>query len=95
MYTGNHLMVISLALMSIWYPQSRLPVLEYVGSKLSMYVYLYHIAAGKMLDLLATKLHLWESGYRQLRPVCAVIVSLLTAQLLVMLVNAANKKLKN
>lgn len=95
MYTGNHLMVIAMALMSIWYPQRRLFVLEYVGNRLSMNVYLYHIAAGKLLDLLATKMHLWDSFYRSLRPVCALAVSLLTAQLLAMVVNLRKQKLKD
>ena len=94
MYTGNHLMVIALALMCVWYPQKKLALLEYVGGKLSMNVYLYHIAAGKTLDLLVTKLHLWNSGYKMLRPVFALAVSLLTAILLKILTDYKNQKKK-
>lgn len=84
MYTGNHLMVIALSLISIWYPGKKLRVLEYVGSKLSMDVYIYHIAAGKVLDLAATKLHLWGIGwFKSLRPVLVLVLSLLFAQMLV------------
>lgn len=84
MYVGTHVAVISLALLSIWYPQKRIALLDYIGDKLSMYVYIYHIAVGKVADLAASKLHLWGSGwFKPMHPLIVLAGSLLFAQLLV------------
>lgn len=93
MYTGTHLTTIALSLMSIWFPGKSLRALEYVGSKLSMDVYIYHIAVGKILDLAAGKLHLWGSGwFKPARPILALIGSLLVAQIIVSIRNAVKRK---
>lgn len=95
MYVGTHVTVIALSLISIWYPQKKLTVMEYIGSKLSMYVYIYHIAVGKVLDLIASKQHLWGNvHFKALRPVLVLIGSLLVAQLLTMIAQGRKRRLK-
>ena len=83
MYLGTHLSVLALALISIQYPGKSLDIMEYIGSKLSMYVYIYHIAVGKCIDLLYGKLHLWgKPGVKALRPLLVLTGALLVAQLI-------------
>lgn len=86
MYTGTHLTTVSLALLSIWYPGKRIAGLGYIGGKLSMYVYIYHIAVGKMVDLGFAKLHLWGNiPLKTMRPLIVLAGSLVFAALLVWL----------
>jgi hypothetical protein len=86
MYTGTHLTTVSLALLSIWYPGKRIAGLGYIGGKLSMYVYIYHIAVGKMVDLGFAKLHLWGNiPLKTMRPLIVLAGSLVFAAVLVWL----------
>jgi hypothetical protein len=66
------------------YPEKRIAVMEYIGSRLSVYVYIYHIAVGKTIDLIYTKLHLWGiTPWKLLRPILALLSSLAVAQIIV------------
>lgn len=86
MYIGTHITVIALCLISVRYSSCTIPFLEYVGNKLSMYVYIYHIAVGKCFDLLYSKLHLWgDNVFQLLRPILVMGCSVLIAYLIVAL----------
>lgn len=60
-YLGTYVCVIALILITVCYPNLRMGALEFMGSKLSMNIYLYHIAAGKMSDLIAQEFRLWKN----------------------------------
>lgn len=95
MYMGTHLTTISLCLISVWYPDKKLRIMEYVGSRLSTDVYIYHIAAGKVLDLAATRFHLWGSSwFKPMRPILAMVCSLLLAQVIVSVRSRKRQKAK-
>lgn len=84
MYVGTHITVLALSLASVWYPDKKIGILEYIGDKLSMYVYIYHIAVGKMWDLIAAKFRLWGNPtINIIRPLLILAGSLLFAQILV------------
>ena len=84
MYVGTHVTVIALSLISVWYPDKKIKLMEYIGNRLSMYVYIYHIAVGKVLDLVAAKHHLWGNGFfKMLRPAIVILASLLVSQTIV------------
>lgn len=93
MYVGTHITVFALSGMALWYPEKRLPLLEYIGDKLSMYVYLYHVAVGRIWDVIAAK-----GGFRRtetyllLRPALIIGGTLLTAQMIVWLKKRNMKK---
>ena len=88
MYCGSHLTTITLSLMAVWYPEKQVRILEYIGNKLSMYIYIFHIAVGKTWDLIATKCHLWGNGtFKALRPMIVVACSILVAQVIIMVKN--------
>lgn len=92
MYVGTHVMVIALSLISIWYPGKKLGIMEHIGSKLSMHVYIYHIAVGKVWDLIAGKQHLWGNmTFKALRPVLVLVCSLALAQLIVLIQNGRTR----
>ena len=85
MYAGTHITVLALSCMAVWYPAKRIRCLEYIGNRLSMYVYIYHIAVGKTWDLIATKCHLWGNAtFKAFRPLIVIACSLLVAQMIVM-----------
>ena len=66
------------------YPGKKIAIMEYIGSRLSMYVYIYHIAVGKIMDLIYTKLHLWgKSPFKFWRPILVLLGSFAVAQLIV------------
>ena len=84
MYVGTFISVIAMSLIARYYPEKRIAIMEYIGSRLSMYVYIYHIAAGKTIDLIYTKLHLWgNTPCKLLRPILALLSSLAVAQIIV------------
>ena len=58
-YLGTFVTCLTMAVYSISHPQEGNRVLAYIGSKLSLYIYIVHIAAGKFVDLIVQKgLHL-------------------------------------
>ena len=84
MYVGTFISVIAMSLIARSYPEKRIAVMEYIGSRLSVYVYIDHIAVGKTIDLIYTKLHLWgNTPWKLLRPILALLSSLAVAQIIV------------
>lgn len=95
-YLGSYISVISLILISIWYPHQELRFVEFIGNKLSMNVYLYHIAVGKIFDLIAQKNNLWNNSlFMMTRPFLIVTTSLLISYLLVDKKYSIFTKIKN
>lgn len=83
-YIGTYVSVISLSLMSVWYPQWSVTCLEYLGNRLSMYVYIYHIIVGKVVDMFASKLRLWDSTlFKMTKPMIVVIGAIVFAWMIV------------
>lgn len=94
MYVGTQISVLALSSMAALYPAKRIRILEYIGSKLSMYVYIYHIAVGKTWDLIATKFHLWgKVPFQMFRPLIVIACSLLAAWVIVMIKKKKAKRL--
>lgn len=84
MYVGTFISVIAMSLIACEYPNKTIPIMEYIGSRLSMYVYIYHIAVGKTIDLVYAKLNLWGiAPYKFLRPILVLLGSLAVARIIV------------
>lgn len=82
-YLGTYLSVICLIFISVWYPQQRMRGMAFIGDKLSMNVYLYHIAVGKFFDLIAQKKNLWKNRlFMTSRPLLVIVCSLLLSDLM-------------
>ncbi len=89
-YLGTHLAVISAMLLSIKYPNITCSPLGYLGEKLSLYIYVFHIAVYQIIDKLARTVGIAESmTFQWLRPAAAVFFSVLTADLIYKLTNRA------
>ena len=64
-YMGTYLVLGSLCILSVTRPQMRNPLLEFIGQKLSLYVYIFHIMIGRFIDLAANKIRVpGENGTR-------------------------------
>lgn len=64
-YVGNYIALGSMFLLSITYPQMHNSVLEFIGQKLSLYIYIFHIMIGNLVNLAANKIKIYngESVY--------------------------------
>ena len=83
-YIGTYICVVSLCLLSVWYPDLKYKRMGVVGDKLSLYVYIYHIAVGKIFDLFAQKYNLWHNVlFKTTRPLLVLSTSLAVAGLIV------------
>lgn len=56
-YLGTLFTFISMFVFAIKYPDRQNVGLAYIGRELSTYVYILHIAVGKTIDLLFSKMH--------------------------------------
>ena len=64
-YMGTYLVLGSLCVLSVTRPQMGNPLLEFIGQKLSLYVYIFHIMIGRFIDLAANKIRVpGENGTR-------------------------------
>lgn len=80
-YFGSYITWLSLMLWAIRNPSNGNSALIHVGRDLSMYVYILHIAVGKVIDFLGGKLHFWgHTPYYIARPFVVLILSLLVAE---------------
>lgn len=57
-YMGTYLVLGSLCILSVTRPQMGNPRLEFIGQKLSLYVYIFHIMIGRIIDLAANKIRI-------------------------------------
>lgn len=83
-YVGSYIVVISLILISIVYPNSKIEFLKQIGNKLSMYIYIYHILVGKVFDLIASKFNFWSYNFwKNIRAILICITSIVVAWVIV------------
>lgn len=91
-YVGNMLMFAAIVSITLLYKNNGNKVLEYIGNKLSLYVYIFHIAVGKMIDLCGSKFQITkESWYLPVRTLGVLIGSLMVAYI----VSVISEYLKN
>ena len=79
-YIGTYIVVTAMGIMAVQYPYWNNHVINFIGKELSLYVYVFHIAVGKTLDLVANKFHLWGNVYfKYSRAFIVLFVTLLLA----------------
>ena len=94
-FLGSYVTVAAMFLLALRYPNGGGKVLSYVGRELSMYVYILHIAVGKMFDLLASTFSLWQNPwFVYSRALLVMAGALLSALLLVQLKHWRRSKVK-
>lgn len=78
-YVGNYISVLCLFTLALRHPNAK-GALVTIGRDLSLYMYIFHIAVGKVVDLSAGKLHVNKSVfYVATRPFIVLFTSLLFA----------------
>ena len=95
-YLGTQFTCYSMALYAISHPENSNKALEYIGAKLSLYVYIVHTAAGKFADYFAQKVfHLTGTAvYRWGRWLMAMLASLAAAWVIYQVVSRIQRKNK-
>ena len=79
-YFGTILVVVSIFIWVIKYPDSGNETMTYIGRNLSMYVYIIHIAVGKAIGTLAAKEGIADKNmYIYSKPFLIMAVSLTCA----------------
>jgi len=92
-YIGTYFVVIAMGIMAMQYPFWHNSILNFIGKELSLYIYIFHIAVGKSLDVVASKFHLWNSvPFKYSR---AFIVLFLTIAVSYLIYQYRNNRLKN
>lgn len=91
-YIGNYMMVATLILFAIKNPTYENKVLKYLGRELSMYIYILHIAVGRVLDIVASENGIKEGLFYQYGRAAAVLV---TTIFISAIVNWGIKTIKN
>lgn len=78
-YLGTYVQFFALMVWALKNPQGIKP-LNYVGKNLSLHVYVFHIAVGRVVSLIMGKLHFWGTPVSSYgTPVCTWILTLLLA----------------
>lgn len=82
-YLGSYLVVFSMLIFALKYPNKKMRLIWHIGRDLSMYIYILHIAVGKCLDLLAKNAHWWGNNLYYLgRPIIILMSTFIIAELL-------------
>ena len=85
-YIGTYIMVAMLFLTALKHPEKEIKLLGYIGRELSLYVYILHIAMGRITDLIIVELGIYSTNfYKWSRAFIILLMSLLAAQLVVLL----------
>lgn len=80
-FVGTYISVAALFIVAINQPDWNIGILEYIGRELSLYVYILHIAIGRVIDLVMQKLELRDLAiYSYGRAFFILIISILLAQ---------------
>lgn len=83
-YIGNYIMVLALCIYAIKKPEGHNKVLRYIGKELSLYVYILHIAVGKVVDIIAGRLSIAQlESFRYTRAFIIIFMSLVISCLIV------------
>lgn len=62
-YLGTYIMVAAMFIMALKKPESESRILGYIGRELSLYVYILHIAVGKMVTIVAREIGVRDTLY--------------------------------
>lgn len=79
-YIGNYVMVFALVVICIKYPGLKIPFLYHIGKDLSMYIYILHIAVGKLYDLFAVQIFGVVPAVYYVKPVVILAVVILLSE---------------
>ena len=83
-YIGTYIMTVSMIILAIKKPEAEIKILGYIGRELSMYMYIFHIAIGKTIDILARETDLRGTPfYTWARAFIILFFSLLFSQCVV------------
>lgn len=82
-YIGSYVTVFAMLAYALKFSNSPQPVLRHIGKELSMYIYLFHIAVGKIMDLIGKYAGLWgKDTWYIIRPLAVVAASFAFAELI-------------
>lgn len=82
-YIGSYVTVFAMFAYALIFPNPAQPILRHIGKELSMYIYLFHIAVGKIMDLIAKYTGLWGKDiWYIIRPFAVVVASVTFAELI-------------
>ena len=82
-YIGSYLIVFAMMIFAIKHPSAEWKLLTHLGRDLSMYIYIFHIAVGKVVDISAKNAHWWgKNPYYIGRPFLVMALSLLLAEVI-------------
>lgn len=82
-FVGTYLMVAAMFIWAIREPSAGHHILEHIGRDLSLYVYIFHIAVGRVIDTIIGALRLKGAiGYNYSRAFIILLTSILTAEVI-------------
>ena len=82
-YIGSAITCLSMMCLAIRNPQSGSPILVHIGRDLSLYIYILHIAVGKIGDLMGKEFHWWgHLPYYIIRPFAILLITILLSEAL-------------
>lgn len=80
-YIGSYMIVFAMMVFAIKNPQAELKILKHFGRDLSMYIYIFHIAVGKAVDVVGKYARWWGNDvYYVCRPVMVIVGTVLVAE---------------
>lgn len=88
-YVGTYIAVIALFVFCMTYPNGYNKTIQYIGKKLSMYIYILHIAVMKICDLHGGGV-LWSA----VKPILVIAISTLISKFIVDILHIKKIKLK-
>lgn len=82
-YFGSYLIAFAAMAFAIKHPNAKWKPLAYVGAHLSIYVYILHIAVGKLLDVIGKYAHWWGKEWYYIScPIMILTGTLILAEVL-------------
>lgn len=82
-FVGTYLMLVAFFVIAIKHPNLNIKWLRYIGCELSLYIYIFHIAIGRIVDLLAREIGFKDTVvYAYGRAPSILILSLILAQII-------------
>lgn len=82
-YVGSYMIVFAMMVFAIKHPQMEVKPLVHLGRDLSMNVYIFHIAVGKLVDIIGKYARWWgKDPYYIARPLMVLVGTLLLAEVI-------------
>lgn len=77
-YVGTYIALLAISVYYVKYPSIKSRCLEYIGKRLSTNIYIFHIAVGKLYDIVAGRYNLWRDPvFQWTKPLVVLTVVLL------------------